>query len=187
MKIKRNQKKRSIKRSKCGKYHLSTYNLIILVVLLFLLGWFSNTLISGFINFNVEKPFTYYPAANQERFSPQDWVKEDHIHVYNDTVIIDQQGVEWASFTDTNSMDPLIDSNTNALEIVPKSPDQLKEGDIISYESEYATGTIIHRIVEIGSDDQGWYCRTKGDNNNDVDPGNIRFSQIKRVLIGIIY
>ncbi len=45
---------------------------------------------------------------------------------------------------------------------------------------------IIHRVVEIGEDEQGTYFITKGDNNFFSD-GKVRFGQIKYVTIGVIY
>ncbi len=126
-------------------------------------------------------------TVSDEKPSPLERVKEDQIHVYKDRIIIDLKDAEWATFTDTNSMDPVIDSGSYAIEIVPSTPDDITVGDIISYKSDYASGIIIHRVLEIGKDADGWYCKTKGDNNKDVDPGRIRFSQIKRVVVGIIY
>ena len=126
-------------------------------------------------------------AEPAERPSPHDWIGEDQIHVYDSRIVIDVQGAEWASFTDTNSMDPVIDSGSNAIELVPERPDQIHIGDIVSYASLYSQGTIIHRVVEIGSDEQGWYCRMKGDNIDSPDPGKVRFSQIRRVVVGILY
>ncbi|MFH0874449.1 MAG: hypothetical protein V1859_00800 [archaeon] len=125
--------------------------------------------------------------ANEEKSSPSDWVKENQIHVSDERIIIDIKDAEWASFTDTNSMDPLIDEGANAIEIIPSSPGEIKVGDIVSYKSDYADGTIIHRIINIGFDDKGWYATMKGDNNPREDPGKVRFSQIKRVLVAIIY
>lgn len=122
-----------------------------------------------------------------EKNSPFDWIKEDQIHVYNDKIIIDLKDAEWATFTDTNSMDPIIDYGANAIEIVPKNESYIHLGDIVSYKSDYASGTIIHRVIEINQDEEGWYCRTKGDNNPDIDPGKIRFSQIQRLVVAVIY
>ena len=34
---------------------------------------------------------------------------------------------------------------------------------------------------------EGIYFILKGDNNPEQDPGRVRFKQIKRVLIGVIY
>ncbi|MEM2121420.1 MAG: hypothetical protein QXU20_02040 [Candidatus Woesearchaeota archaeon] len=118
---------------------------------------------------------------------PSDRIKENQIQVFNDKVIIYLQNPEWASFTPTGSMEPVLNEYANAIQIVPKSEEEIKVGDIISYESEYADGIIIHRVIDIGYDKYGWYCIAKGDNNPKKDPGKIRFSQIKRVLVAIIY
>lgn len=125
--------------------------------------------------------------SNQERASPFDRIGEENIHVDKDRIIINLQNAEWSRFTDTNSMDPTIDQGTNAIQIVPQKPEEIHVGDIVSYKSEYADGTIIHRVIETGIDEKGWYCLMKGDNNPKQDPGKVRFSQIKRIVVAIIY
>ncbi|MBI4016126.1 MAG: signal peptidase I [Candidatus Aenigmarchaeota archaeon] len=117
--------------------------------------------------------------------SPKDRVPEDRIHVFPNQVLLDIRGAQWSRFTDTNSMDPVIDNGSNAIQIIPQSADDIQVGDIISYDSEY--GTIIHRVAEVGNDKNGWYAIAKGDNNPTADPFKIRFSQIKRVVVGIVY
>src|SRR3989338_6680258 len=72
-----------------------------------------------------------------ERISPQDHVKESQIIVLEDKVILDIKDVSWTTFTDTNSMDPLLDTGSNGIEIKPKSIEDIKIGDVISYHSEY--------------------------------------------------
>jgi len=126
-------------------------------------------------------------AQLPEKSSPTDRIQESQIHVYNNKVTIDIKDPEWASFTDTNSMDPVIDSEANAIEIIPKAPEEINVGDIVSYQSAYADGTIIHRVVKTDYDKDGWYAVMKGDNVAASDPGKIRFSQIKRVVVAIIY
>ncbi len=128
-----------------------------------------------------------FDTTADELPSPSDWVKESQIHIYNDKIIIDIDSPQWSEFTDTNSMDPVIDTGANAIEIVPSSPGQIHVGDIISYESQYAEGTIIHRVVETGTDSSGWYCFVKGDNLPTQDPGKIRFDQIRRVVVAVVY
>ncbi|MBU0666686.1 MAG: hypothetical protein ABIC91_07355 [Nanoarchaeota archaeon] len=130
-------------------------------------------------------PFSF--DASPERASPSDWIKEEQIEVWNDRIVIDLKGAYWAAFTNTNSMDPIIDEHANAIEIVPENEAQIEVGDIVSYESEYADGTIIHRVIYKGQDEKGTYFIMKGDNNPSSDPGKIRFNQIKRVLVAIIY
>ncbi len=119
--------------------------------------------------------------------SPFDRIGEENIKVDKEKVVINIQNAEWSRFTDTNSMDPIIDEGTNAIQIVPKSSSEIHVGDIISYKSDYADGIIIHRIKEIGFDEKGWFAVVKGDNNSREDPGKIRFEQIKRVVVAIIY
>lgn len=122
-----------------------------------------------------------------ERPSPCDRVAESDILVFKDRIIINFKDAEWATFTDSNSMDPVIDIGANALEYIPESEQEICVGDIVSYKSKYASGTIIHRVIEISYDDNGWYARMKGDNNPYTDPGKVRFDQVQRVVIGIIY
>ncbi len=168
--------------------------IISLIVLVFLLGWVANNVYSdiykgdyqlGMVQDKADDVSTNGTAV--ERPSPADRIKESQIHVYDDSVVIQVNDPEWSTFTDTNSMDPVIDKGANAIHVVPKSPDDLQVGDIVAYHSQYANGTIIHRIIDKGTDDQGTYFILKGDNNTTPDPGKVRFSQIKRVLIAIIY
>jgi signal peptidase I len=128
-------------------------------------------------------------ALLSEQASPGDWVSEDRIKVYKDKVVIDFSGrdIEWSAFTDTNSMDPLLDSSANGIEVVPKSADEIQVGDVVAYKSEYADGIIIHRVIEKGYDRNGAYFTIKGDNLKTPDPGKVRFEQIQRVLVAVIY
>ena len=157
---------------------------VITVLFAFMLGLIFNDAYSELSS--VERPLSLFQDG-VEKDSPGDWIKEDQIKVYNDRIIIDLKDAEWASFTNTNSMDPVLDETANAIEVIPKSNEGIHVGDIISYNSEYADGTIIHRIIKIDKDDKGWYCIVKGDNNQSPDPGKIRFNQIRRVLVAIIY
>jgi len=122
-----------------------------------------------------------------ELASPQDWIPENNIRVEKDKVIIYIEDAQWARFTDTNSMDPVLDDGSNAIQIPPEKPEDIQVGDIVSYKSQYNDGRIIHRVVETGYDKDGWYCIMKGDNNKNADPGKIRFEDIYTVTIGILY
>ncbi len=121
------------------------------------------------------------------RNTPSDHIKESQIEVYKDRVIIDVQNAIWAKFTPTHSMDPVLSEKANAIEIVPKSKEEVNVGDIVAYKSEYADGIIIHRVINKAEDENGVYFTIKGDNNPEADPGKIRFSQIQSVVVGIIY
>ncbi len=153
-----------------------------IIILVFAIGWVSNSLYTEAASSEI--PFGDF---SKDKPSPKDWITKDKIHVYEDKIIIDIQGAEWAEFEDTNSMDPIIDSSANSIELKPKDSTQLQMGDIVSYKSTYSDGIIIHRIIEIGHDNDGWYAIMKGDNNSRQDPGKVRFDQIQGVLVGILY
>lgn len=158
---------------------------VLIVGLIFALGFLSSNIYAE-INPQVqEQPLD--DGRTDQRASPNDWIKENQILVYNNQVILNLKNAEWSKFTDTHSMEPVLSSRANAIQIRPKSADEIVVGDIISYESEYAEGIIIHRVIEKGIDDKGTYFIAKGDNNPSPDPGKIRFHQIKRVLVAIVY
>ena len=166
--------------------------IISLLVLVFLLGWAGHNAYSNIYKDYevkvVDSTSIIHPVIiSKDRDSPVDRIKESQIHVYDDVVVIEIDNPEWSTFTDTNSMDPVIDKGANAIHIVPSSENELSVGDIVAYESEYSDGTIVHRIIEISEDEDGKYFIMKGDNNPEPDPGRVRFSQIKRVLVAIIY
>ena len=131
---------------------------------------------SGLINFI---------KASSERISPHDWISQNEIHVYNDKVVIDVTNPQWAYFTNTNSMDPVIDETSHAIEIVPESPEDIHLGDIISYKD--GDDAVIHRVIGISSDEQGTYYIMKGDNNPIKDLKRVRFNDIQRIVVAIIY
>ena len=167
--------------------------IIFLLICIFAACCLSESMIKSLGSLKLEKPFSfdffeaYQPKEPQEVPSPSDHIKKEQIHVYDDKIIINVKDAAWAEFIDTNSMDPLIDVDANTFEIKPKSTEDIHTGDVVSYKSEYTDGIIVHRVVEINKDEDGWYCRVKGDNLSMADPGKIRFSQISGVLIGIIY
>lgn len=159
-----------------------------LVIGIFVIGWFANSIYASMQSDNlVLMPLSFLTGSSPEVASPSDWVNESQIHVFKDRVQLDIKGAVWSDFADTNSMDPFLDANSNGIEIRPESAEQIHVGDIISYKSGYADGILIHRVIEKGVDDKGFYFKVKGDNNSLRDPGKIRFSQIEGVLVGIIY
>lgn len=160
---------------------------ILLVGLVFSLGFLSSNI---YAEMNPQAPFANQPLSDgrtDEVAGPSDWIKENQILVFNSQVVLDLKDAEWATFTDTHSMEPVISSRANAIEVRPKSTDEIQVGDIISYQSEYADGTIIHRVIEKNVDDIGTYFIVKGDNNPQPDPGKIRFEQIQRVVVAVVY
>lgn len=132
---------------------------------------------------NKQIPFNV--LGGQEISSPSDWVKEDQIKVFKDKVILDIPGATWAKFTNTNSMDPFIDETSNAIELKPETADQISVGDVISYQTAY--GVLIHRVIEVNQDDNGFYYLVKGDNNTLRDPFKVRFDDVKGVVVAVVY
>lgn len=127
-----------------------------------------------------------YPLGSAiERISPADHISERDIQVYQDRVVIMLDSPQWASFADTNSMDPILDKDSNAIQIKPSDPDQIVVGDIISFSRDGRT--IIHRVIEKDIDNLGVYYITKGDNNPTADPGKVRFSDITRLTVAVVY
>jgi len=158
---------------------------LILLAGVFLLGLFASAIYGQIAP---ESPIGLeIPTGSDDRPSPFDRISEDQIHVFQDRIVIDIADAQWSYFADTNSMDPVIDVGTNAIQLVPESEDDIHVGDIVSYESDYSGGIIIHRVVYKGQDEQGTYFVMKGDNNPISDPGKVRFNQTRRVLVGIIY
>lgn len=121
--------------------------------------------------------------------SPSDWVSEDQIKVYDDKIILELKDVTYASFTNTNSMDPLIDETANGIEIMPDSPEDIQVGDIISYRYDYfgEEAFILHRVISIDEDEKGIYYTVQGDNNYHPDSTKVRFDDIAGVLVAVIY
>jgi signal peptidase I len=119
--------------------------------------------------------------------SPFRKISKEDIRVYNDRVVIYVNKAFTASFADSKSMYPFINKDVFALEIRPDNKTDLKIGNVIGYESKTFNTTIIHRIVEVGEDESGWYAVTKGDNNPAPDPDKVRFENIQGVLVGLIY
>jgi hypothetical protein len=176
--------------------------IIALALAIFVLGWVSNMFYASLATANARAVGQASDGAeiassaladisqdSREKPSPTDRLQLQDVHVTDSMVVIDSipgRSYETAIFTDTNSMDPLIDDGSQAIQIVPLTTSDIQVGDIISYDSgQY--GIIIHRVVQIGNDSSGWYAVVKGDNNPSSDPIKVRFSMIRRVLVGVLY
>lgn len=86
----------------------------------------------------------------------------------------------------SNSMEPLIDEgHIVILSANPKYLGDLKEGDIIVFDR--AGRQIIHSIINIGRDTEGWYCHTQGLNLTKPDPDVVRLPDVKWVALGVIW
>jgi hypothetical protein len=173
---------------------------ILLFVLIFALGATSASLIYEVGKITSEKPLDVianpvqsisdtFAAATEgkapEKISPADHIKENQIKVYDDKIELDIKNAVWSRFADTNSMDPFFDQEANGIEIKPNSEDDIQIGDVISYQN--GNDVIIHRVIKKDADENGTYFTVKGDNNPVQDPIKLRFSQIKGIMVGVIY
>ena len=129
----------------------------------------------------IEVPNGLFQYAEQD--IPQDRISEKDITIYEDKIVIKLEHPTLSRYADTNSMLPVIDKGANGIRVVPQEGD-IEVGDIITFEDN--NKLIVHRVIEIGTDQKGTYFITKGD-NNVFDDGKIRFEQIKYLTIGILY
>lgn len=167
------------------------------VVIAIAIGWVGHGIYLDFVapseenvlipetNSMLTKVNNFLRFSSAEIMSPQDHITEDHIKVYDDQVVLEIDDPIWSSFTDTNSMDPLLDIGANGIEIIPQNEDDIHVGDVISYDS--GSGIVIHRVIEIGADEEGIYYIVKGDNNPIADKEKVRFHQIQGILVAVVY
>jgi hypothetical protein len=156
---------------------------VLKICIIFLFGFLSANLISYYIVNGFETPFSTGFGTN-ENTAPQDFIKENQIQIYDDKVVINVKGASLSRYAATGSMKPTFDENANGIRIVPKSEDEINVGDIITYQLE--NSLIVHRVVEKGTDKEGVYFITRGDNNT-INDSKIRFSDIKYETIAMVW
>lgn len=117
---------------------------------------------------------------------PKDRISKEDIIVGERGVLIRVEHPQWAEIADTGSMLPAMGVGSHVIGIVPKQPSDIIVGDIVSFTSEDGQ-LLIHRVIETGVDENGWYAITRGDSNPANDPEKLRFDKIKRVAVAIIY
>lgn len=160
-----------------------TLFLLIGVLMVLVLAMFSsfNTIenVSGYFLFD-------FDDSAIEKDSPYDRIDEEQINVYKSLIIMHIEDSELVSLENTNSMDPLIDEESNVIQIKPKSEEDIHIGDIVSYEDSFKH-LILHRVVGIGEDEKGKFFILMGDNVNFLDPAKVRFEQIRGVVVAVVY
>lgn len=163
------------------------------IILAIAVGWFSHSIYLDMEGNDLQVPKDFIGSVQSlwsisaaELISPQDRITEDAIRVYDDRVVLLIDNPLWSSFTDTNSMDPLLDIGANGIEIIPESEENIHLGDVISYKNEEGN-IVIHRVIEIGADKEGIYYIVKGDNNPIADQEKVRFEDIQGILVAVVY
>ena len=151
---------------------------LVFTILLFSVSVFafsSAVLIDKFHVQKLEEPVNN--AIDSVIYSPgESRIKKESIQVYENAVVIE---VYNAKVKDINIKDPLVNKDSNMIQIVPESPAMLKEGDIITYNKDNKIKT--GRIEVANQDAEGYYYLIQ----NEQD--KIRFIQIKSIVIGILY
>lgn len=161
------------------------------IVIVFSIGFASSLLFTYFNEYikysgkEAPRSITGFVTFLNEKDTPTDRIKESQIYLYDNKIIISIDNASISSYANTRSMEPLINSGSNGIETIPESEEDINIGDIIVYNS--TDGLIVHRVIFIGNDEDGKYFLVKGDNNKFPDEYKIRFSDIKYVLIGILY
>ncbi len=115
--------------------------------------------------------------------TPNDWISEDDIIIFDDMILLRIANATLSSYSDSGSMRPIFDEGANGIRIVPKNADEINVGDIVSYRFEGIL--VVHRVIEKGFDNDTYFIM-KGD-NNFVNDGKVRFEEIEYVTIGVIW
>ncbi len=118
--------------------------------------------------------------------TPQSRIPEGSIILERNRIVMLVENPSLARFADTGSMLPLISHESKAIQVPPGNYSDILPGDIISFEDD-AGSIIIHRVVETGFDENGWYAVTRGDNALAEDMERVRFGQVRRILVAVIY
>ena len=138
-------------------------------------------MLGGLLGFSLSQLYFHSePAFPQHRIDIND-VKLLNTH----TVINVPDLISKYTLCDSYSMSPVLGCDTTVLAKSVNTHSELNVGDIVII-AQIET-PVIHRIIDEGVDDTGWYCITKGDNNNNRDTTIRRFSDILYVVVGIIY
>jgi len=162
---------------------------IIKISIIFLIGFLSANILGLYLIYGFEIPLSFNNLSlgfniNDNNSAPFDFIGESQINVYDDKIIINIDGASLSSYAPTGSMLPVLDKGSNGIRIVPKSEHDIHVGDIISFRQDKML--IVHRVIEIGSDKQGVYFITKGD-NSPISDGKVRFENIEYITIGVIW
>ncbi len=118
--------------------------------------------------------------ATIERPSPKIRIKPEPVHIAGGTLTVTGlSGCFIAAIAPTNSLDPCIDDGMLVVLDPNVNVTDLICGDIIWYETPNYQA--IHRIIEIGNDESGWWALCRGDNNPRDDGIKVRSHEIRGV------
>jgi len=151
---------------------------------IFLAGFFTCILVAlifSLFSTGIEKPLGIGFSTTINN-APGNWIKINQIQITGDSILINIPNASISSYAPTGSMKPTFDQYSNGIRIIPSSAEQIDVGDIVTFGAD----NIVHRVVEKGIDEEGYWFVTKGD-NNQVSDEQIRFDDIRYVTIGVLY
>ncbi len=161
---------------------------VIDLIVMFLLGFLIASLIGLYFVSGIEIPFASFldnfNLSGNATKAPQDYIQDDQIEIYEDKIVINIKEASIGKYAQTGSMIPTLNEYTNGIKIVPKSEDDINVGDIVTFKENNIS--IIHRVINKGTDEKGTFFITKGDNNL-INDGKIRFNDIEYKTIGVIW
>jgi len=158
---------------------------IIKISIIFLFGFLSANLINLYFISGFEMPLSLgYFGFSKNLSAPFDFIDEKQIKIYDDKIVIFVNDASLSRYAPTGSMKPILDSGANGIRIKPSSENEIHIGDIITFKQD--NYLIVHRVIDEGTDSEGVYFITKGDNNSVAD-GKVRFKDIEYVTVGIIW
>jgi|TARA_Y100000310_G_scaffold335338_2_gene417081 hypothetical protein len=164
---------------------------IFLILFNFALGIYAGLFVENFYSTkfagNVENP-EENAQETITRLAPHNRIEEEDIAVFDDRIVIDLKSLKgrktsWSTYADSGSMKPTLGKGCNGLEFVPKTPQEIYEGDIIAFSKN--GGLVVHRVIKTGYDAEGWFAIAQGDNNEFSD-GKVRFHQTEYITYAII-
>ncbi|MBI2047406.1 hypothetical protein HYT26_04575 [Candidatus Pacearchaeota archaeon] len=123
-------------------------------------------------------------SSSGNSFITDDSAIGKNVEIYPDRIVINIENASIGRYAPTGSMLPTLNEKTTGIKVVPMSEDDIHKGDIVSFRKDGLL--IIHRVAEKGTDKNGTYFITKGDNNLFND-GKIRFKDIEYKTIMLIY
>jgi len=129
-----------------------------------------------------------YVVRNTD-FTPKDRIEQDNINFRKVKVSIDLSKFNgkchMSQYSNSDSMLPLLDKGHNGVSCVPNGPSDIRVGDVISF--IHGNSTVVHRVVRVGQDTEGYFYLTKGDNLDRKDSVVTRYGDVVGVLVMIIY
>ena len=151
----------------------------LLLFLLIPLAWGSYA-IAAEINHNVEvREIETYPLI-----SPSASIDYGNFAVWGEYLVLENEDY-LLSKVHGSSMRPVM-ADGGIILVKPATKDDIAVGDFIGYQKTGGQLTF-HQVVEIGEDDQGWFCWTKGTSCFKKDALIIREDDAKYKVMAVFY